>query len=111
MALFSTWEATRPQQIDLLLLKGFSLMSLASTMEPLRAANRVSARPLYEWTLLSTDGSPVLTSSGVSFPVARAFDVGAPRDALIVVAAFEPLKHSAVLLPRLRAVGRRGVPL
>lgn len=43
--LFAT-PAQGPAQIDLLLLPEFSLMSLAATVEPLRAANRVSARVL-----------------------------------------------------------------
>lgn len=111
MTLFASREASQPLLLDILLVHGFSLMSLAATMEPLRAANRVSGRPLYEWTLVSSDGRPAVTSSKVAFPVARALDKERTGDALLVVAAFEPLKQAASILPRLRAIGRRGIPL
>jgi transcriptional regulator GlxA family with amidase domain len=43
--------------VDVLVLDQFSLMCVAATVEPLRAANRVAAQPLYCWRLLSWDGS------------------------------------------------------
>ena len=55
---FKTRTVDRPFLLDLLVVDGFSLMSLAATMEPLRAANRVSGRTLYEWRLLSPSGRP-----------------------------------------------------
>jgi transcriptional regulator GlxA family with amidase domain len=89
-----------------------SLLSLASTIEPLRAANRVSARPVYRWRLVSADGAPVVTSSGLPIAVQAAFDPGAVPGALIVVASFNVFHHSTPkLLSGLRLVGRRGVPL
>src|SRR5262249_54614964 len=86
-------------------------MSLAATMEPLRAANRVSGRALYDWRLLSPDGRPPVRSSGVPLPVAGALDPKPPRDALIVVAAFEARSRGEGLAARLRAIARARVPL
>src|SRR5260370_40737729 len=93
--LFSARHTNEPLVIDLLVVDGFSLMSLAATMEPLRAANRVSGRALYDWRLLSPGGRPVVSSSGVPFPVSGPLDPRPTRDALIVVAALGAQRPSA----------------
>jgi len=111
MSLFSARTTDVPVVVDLLVVDGFSLMSLAATMEPLRAANRVSGRALYDWRLCSSTGRPVLSSSGVPFPVSGALDPKLPRDALIVVAAFEAQRRGVGLAARLRAIARAGVPI
>lgn len=109
--LFAARNGEAPLAIDLLVIEGFSLMSLAATMEPLRAANRVTGRQLYDWRLLSADGCPVTSSSGVAFPVTAPLDPRLSRDALIVVAAFEAELHGAPTLARLRAIARKRVPI
>lgn len=101
----------RPYQIDMLVLPEFSLMSLAATIEPLRAANRASGQELYRWRLFSKEGAPAPTSSGIPLVMHGAFDPDAPRDALFVVAAFNAQRHAVPLLGALRRVARRGVPL
>jgi transcriptional regulator GlxA family with amidase domain len=109
-SLFSPAES-RPYQIDLLVLPEFSLMSLAATLEPLRAANRASAQDLYHWRLLSPDGTPPSSSSGIPVMMHGSFDPEVRRDALLVVAAFHAQRHARGLLRHLRHVARRGVPL
>lgn len=52
------------QRMGFFLVPHFSMMALSSVTEPLRAANRVSGRPLYSWHLISVDGEPVSSSSG-----------------------------------------------
>jgi AraC family transcriptional regulator, glycine betaine-responsive activator len=100
-----------PCQIDVLVLPEFSLMSLAATVEPLRAANRVSAQELYRWRLFSADGTPPASSSRIPIMVQGPFEPDAPRDALFVVAAFNASRHAKPVLVALRRVARRGVPL
>jgi AraC family transcriptional regulator, glycine betaine-responsive activator len=109
-SLFSPAES-RPYQIDLLVLPEFSLMSLAATVEPLRAANRASAQDLYHWRLLSPDGAPPSSSSGIPVMMHGSFDPEVRRDALLVVAAFHAQHHARGLLRYLRHVARRGVSL
>ena len=46
------------ESFSLLLVPGFSLMTFASFLEPLRQVNRLLGRALYEWHLLSVDGRP-----------------------------------------------------
>ncbi|WP_299085661.1 helix-turn-helix domain-containing protein [uncultured Ruegeria sp.] len=61
------WKKSRsaPQQIGVLLFDGFSNHCLANTVEPLRAANMLSARRLYDWKFLSLSAGPVSSSSGL----------------------------------------------
>ncbi|MBK9080938.1 MAG: GlxA family transcriptional regulator [Rhizobiales bacterium] len=58
-----TISPTRPECVGFLLIPGFSMMALTAATEPLRAANEISGRRLYEWRLLSVDGAPVRSSS------------------------------------------------
>ncbi|AMB86459.1 AraC family transcriptional regulator [Pseudomonas agarici] len=53
------------KRIGLLILPQFSMMALAGASEPLRAANRLSGKALYEWTLLTESGGAVSSSSGI----------------------------------------------
>ena len=54
-----------PQSIGFLLLDNFTLISLASAVEPLRMANQLSGRELYRWTTLTVDGGQVWASDGL----------------------------------------------
>ncbi len=56
----------KPQRIDFLLLPNFSMMAFTASVEPLRAANRVSNTPFYEWRTLSVDGERVTGSNGIT---------------------------------------------
>lgn len=94
-------------EIDVLVLPDFSLMSLAATIEPLRAANRASGQELYRWRLLSLDGEAPPTSSGIPVVVSGKFDDGDIHDALFVVAAFGARRHAIGAAPRLRRLARR----
>lgn len=67
-----------------LLLPRFTLLAFSSALEPLRIANQLSQRPLYRWRLLSQDGLPVLSSSGVSVEVSSAL-AALPRQTSVIV--------------------------
>ncbi len=43
-------------------------MCVASAVDPLRAANRVAGRAVFDWRIVSTDGAPPATTAGL--PVA-----------------------------------------
>jgi len=51
--------------IAFLLVREFSMMSVVSAVEPLRAANRLSGRPSYAWRFYSDDGAPIAASNGM----------------------------------------------
>ena len=44
--------------VAFLLLGEFSMMSVVSGVEPLRAANRLGGQPSYDWQFYSDDGKP-----------------------------------------------------
>ncbi|TBU71514.1 GlxA family transcriptional regulator [Phytopseudomonas daroniae] len=54
-----------PQSIGFLLLDNFTLISLASAVEPLRMANQLSGKELYRWHTLTLNGLPVCASDGL----------------------------------------------
>lgn len=57
------------ETILFLLIPDFSLIAFTSAVEPLRIANRLAGKRLYQWRLVSTDGGPVAASSGIAVQV------------------------------------------
>ena len=57
---------TSTQTVGFLLVPGFALMSYAAAIEPLRAANLISGRPLYRWLHAAPGGKPVMASNGLA---------------------------------------------
>ena len=53
-----------PLKIDFLLIDEFSMMAFSSAIEPLRLANRVRGKQIYEWDLISLDGDTVQRAMG-----------------------------------------------
>lgn len=101
----------RTWHIDVLVVPAFSLMSLSATIEPLRAANRASAKDLYRWRLLSIDGASPVSSSGIPIVVEAKFAAAEARDALFVVAAFGAQRHAIGVSSSLRRLARRDILL
>ena len=54
------------QSVGFLLVPGFALMSYAAAVEPLRAANLISGKPLYRWWHAAPGGKPVMASNGLA---------------------------------------------
>lgn len=75
-------------EIDILAFPETTVILLASVIEPLRAANRISGRALYGWRLLSLDGKPVETTAGIAMPVDGAFKPGNEQNPLFVVSSY-----------------------
>ena len=104
--------AERPLDLTLLVLPESSLLSVASTLDPLRAANRVSDRTAYRWRVVSPDGRPAATTCGLALPVEGAFDPEAAGAALIVVGGFQVFHHATPkLLAGVRRAAQRGAAL
>ncbi len=81
-----------PQRIGFLLLDNFTLMAQASAIEPLRMANQLSGRELYQWFTISLDGKPVRASDGLQvMPDAAATDP-LSLDAVILCSGIAPQK-------------------
>ncbi|AWY42642.1 helix-turn-helix domain-containing protein [Pseudomonas putida] len=72
------------QCIGFLLLDQFTLISLASAVEPLRMANQLSGRELYRWHTFSLGGQPVWASDGVPITPDASWDKPWVADTVIV---------------------------
>jgi transcriptional regulator GlxA family with amidase domain len=97
--------------VDVLVLDQFSLMCVAATVEPLRAANRVAAQPLYCWRLLSWDGSALTSTSGITVAVDGRFAPDETRDVLFVVGSFSARVVDRRLSAALRRAARSRLSL
>ena len=54
-----------PRRVGFYLVPQFSMLAFSSAIEPLRMANQLSGQTLYKWTLISSDGEPVICSNGI----------------------------------------------
>lgn len=77
-----------PIQVSYLLVDGFSNMCLACAVEPLRAANDYAERHLYQHQLVSLDGGPVRSSSGITIQPSQALSEIGRQDILFVVSGY-----------------------
>ncbi|MHC2338521.1 GlxA family transcriptional regulator [Bradyrhizobium sp. USDA 4454] len=105
-------DKPRMRRVGFLLIPGFALLSYASAIEPLRAANVLTGKPLYRWQHISIQGHDVVASNGVRIQAdASIADIGR-LDAVIVCAGGNPqtFRHPATLA-FLRKAARHGVRL
>lgn len=109
MTIFTSSDA--PLTVDIWLLPDVSLLSLAAVMEPMRGANRVAGRSLFHWRLLSRDGAPSASSSGLPLAVSGPADPETDADTVIAIASFEVQALGDTLSAPLRRVARRGKAL
>ncbi|REC94855.1 GlxA family transcriptional regulator [Kushneria indalinina] len=82
-----------PQTIGFLLLDNFTLISLASVIEPLRMANQLAGRELYRWYTLTQDGAPVRASDGLQVTPDVSITVPLSLDWVVVCGGVAP-QHS-----------------
>jgi AraC family transcriptional regulator, glycine betaine-responsive activator len=75
--------SSQPKQVVLLLLPNFSMVSLGSAIDPLRAANVLSEASLFQWELRSVDGAPVSAANGTKVAVDGRFE--APDSSTLVI--------------------------
>lgn len=73
-----------PQTIGFLLLDDFTLISLASAVEPLRMANQLSGKEWYRWFTLSKDGKPVSASDGLQITPDSKMEAAPPTNMVVV---------------------------
>ncbi|EJZ20127.1 AraC family transcriptional regulator, partial [Rhizobium sp. Pop5] len=81
-------RSTERLDIDLLVLPDTNLILIASVIEPLRGANRISGSELYRWRLLTPDGAPVPTTSHIAIPTEGIFRATTEERPLFVLASY-----------------------
>lgn len=95
-------------RLAFLVLSGSSIMCAASAIDPLRAANRIAGRATFAWTILSQNGEPALTSSGLPVAVDGRLAADIEADAVIVIGGFGTrLETTPALVSGLRRAARR----
>ena len=104
--------ALPPYTVGFYLLPGFPMMAFASAIEPLRAANRLSGKLLFDWRLFSRDGEPVRASNRIDIAVHGSIRDDPVLDLLLACAGLnethldDPAAHTW-----LRGLARRGIAI
>ena len=103
-----TGVEVRAERFVFLLLEHFTLIAFAGAVEPLRLANLMAGRALYDWSTVSAGGAPVTASNGVAVQVDGPLgELG--RDAIIIVVGGIDVKTAITrpILTWLRREARR----
>jgi transcriptional regulator GlxA family with amidase domain len=95
-----------------LTLQNYSLIAVSNAIEPLRMANRLVGKEVYEWSVISLDGKAVDSSSGLTLNPTRALEKLGTVDILFVCGGVNVREAvSPALLANLRRLADRRVPL
>jgi transcriptional regulator GlxA family with amidase domain len=98
------------QKIGFILIPGFALMSYASAVEPLRAANLLAGRDIYALSAHVVEGSAGMTSSGIPVPATPLPGRGSGFHTVFVCAGGTPVDWNVpAVLACLRQLARDGV--
>ena len=99
--------------LALLVLPQASILEVAATLDPLRAANRHLGREAYRWRVVSPSGQAVPLTCGIELPASGPLTAAEGADALIVIAGYRQsevatkalIRDLRRLAPRFRAIG------
>ena len=98
-----------PLKIDFLLIDEFSMMAFSSAIEPLRLANRVRGKQIYEWELISIDGDTVTASNGTEIVVNKSIETAKNLKTVFLVSGINVHLHeNERVFSFLRKVSRTG---
>lgn len=103
----------RPLTLALLVLPQSSILEVASTLDPLRSANRHLGTDTYRWRVVSPDGRSVPLTCGIELPSDGPLSAAEGADALIVIAGFRQsevattplIRDLSRMAPRFAAIG------
>jgi len=95
-----------------LTLPNYSLIAVANALEPLRMANRILGRDVYEWSITTLDGQAAVASSNLQFSPTVPLDKLGPVDILFVCGGVNVREAvTPALFSQLRRLADRRVPL
>jgi transcriptional regulator GlxA family with amidase domain len=106
----SSDDTTKPRTFVFMLVPGFSMMSLASAVEPLRSLNRLARREAYRWIFTGLDGNDIEASNGIPFRTLPPVEALDQADVFLAcgglrIQASDEKRYLAIL----RAASRRGI--
>ncbi len=101
-----------PLTSAIVLIPNFSMIALTSAVEPMRMANRVSGRLLYDWRLITVDGEPVTASCGIEFRPTATLEAANGFSTVMVCSGIDVYNYSNKTLDSwLRRMDRRGADI
>ncbi|MGD0503824.1 MAG: GlxA family transcriptional regulator [Steroidobacteraceae bacterium] len=102
----------RKCQYAFLTLANYSLIAVSNALEPLRMANRLVGKDVYEWSVVSLDGQPSESSSGLKLSPAGSLEKLGAVDILFVCGGINIREAvSPALVTALRRIAERRVSL
>lgn len=98
-----------PQTFGFLAVPKFAMLAFTAAVEPLRAANLISGRTLYDWRVISADGQPVRSSNHIQLVADCAIEAAGPLSNIIVCGGLDgQLFNDQRVLAWLRRMVRAG---
>jgi len=101
----------RPFRFAFLLVPNYSMIAVSTAIEPLRMANQVSNKKLYEWSVVTLDGNAVNASNGLLIQPDFSLDNSPSIDALFVCSGLKvsqafsnPLKKALCKLTKQQTI-------
>lgn len=103
----------QPLTLALLVLPQASILEVASTLDPMRAANRHLGTDSYRWHVVSPNGRAVPLTCGIELPSNGPLAAAEGADALVVIAGYQQwlgatpalIRELSRMAPRFAAVG------
>ena len=93
-----------PLTLALLVLPQSSILEVASTLDPLRSANRHLGHEAYRWRVVSPEGGAVPLTCGIELPSNGPLSAADGADALVVIAGFQ--QSNSATQPLIRDLAR-----
>lgn len=101
-----------PLTTAIVLTPSFSMIALTSAVEPMRMANRLSGKMLYDWRLITVDGEAVQASCGIEFRPTATLEETSGYSTVMVCAGIEVYNFTSKALDSwLRRMDRRGADI
>lgn len=101
----SIFAASRqPLTLALLVLPQSSILEVASTLDPMRSANRHLGHEAYRWRVVSPEGRAVPLTCGIELPSSGDLSAAEGADALVVIAGFR--QSEVATAPLIRDLAR-----
>jgi len=91
MSIFTSSESTL--QVTILVLPESSMLVLASMIDPMRAANRLSERQCFTWKIVTTDGLPVECTCGLQITPDEKLESINDGNLLFIVSGFKQFEY------------------
>ena len=89
--MFKLSESQGPIRVGFYLARRFSILPFINALDPLRMANRLSNRTLFEWSFISRDGAPVEAINGMTIVVDQSLEEAGFIPNVVCCVGFDPI--------------------